>query len=633
MNPMKTEPFQTPVDGRPVEYNAERLIDIIIDNQPVSVPEGITIHEAAARMGIFIPTLCSHPDLHPDGDCRVCVVEVEGLQTLQTSCNYRITQPIRIRTNSLKVIRARENILDLLFTKHCGYWDFNNCSRNGNCELQALARFSNSPLHLPKKEPEIAIDHSSYSIIREMDKCILCRRCVQVCQEMQGIGCLEVSGHGESTYISTFMDKPLGDSVCINCGQCVDRCPTAALHTNDSSEDVLAAIADPRKHVVIQTAPAPRAAIAECFGIEPGRALTFELNTALRQIGFDKVFDTNFSADLTILEEGAELLERLYHGLVLKDDQAVFPQFTSCSPGWVKYLEHFYPEMIPNLSSAKSPQQMFGALIKTHYAKLANLDPGDIVTVALMPCTAKKFECERPEMASSGFQDVDYALTTVEMANLFKRRGIDLPNLEKSDFDDPFGSATGSGVIFGATGGVMEAALRTVIELVTGDPVEKYFSNADIQPVRGMEGVKKASVTLPKTGPVPTLLQNILPSFDWLQGATLKVAIAHGIANAKKVLDDIKAGGEFASYHFIEFMACPGGCLGGGGQPIPTSPAIRAARAKAIYAEDQAYPVRKSHENPAIMKIYHDFLTEGPCSHLSHQLLHTSYTPRSKYSN
>jgi NADH-quinone oxidoreductase subunit G/[NiFe] hydrogenase diaphorase moiety small subunit len=382
--------------------------------------------------------------------------------------------------------------------------------------------------------------------------------------------------------------------------------------------------------VVIQTAPAPRAAIAECFDMEPGTALTFEMNTALRQSGFDKVFDTNFSADLTIMEEGTELLERLYKAVVEKDDSVALPQFTSCSPGWVKYLEHFYPEYIPNLSSAKSPQQMFGAVIKTHYADLMDIDPKNIVTVALMPCTAKKFECNRPEMNASGFQDVDYALTTVEMANLFKKKGINLPELEKSDFDDPFGSATGSGVIFGATGGVMESALRTVIELVTGENVEQYFSHADIKPVRGMDGVRKAEITIPKTGAVPELLKRAIPSFDWLKGVTLKVAIAHGTENARKVMENIKAGGELASFHFIEFMACPGGCLGGGGQPIPTSPEIREARARAIYAEDTAYTVRKSHENPAVIRLYNDFLTEGPCSHRSHELLHTTYTARGK---
>ncbi|MDK2980035.1 MAG: hypothetical protein PWQ55_382 [Chloroflexota bacterium] len=619
--------------GNAPEDPTQTLIDIVIDNQPLRVPRGTTIHDAAEQLGIFIPTLCSHPDLHHSSACRVCVVEVEGMPQLQTSCDFHITEPIRVRTNTLKVIRARENIIDLLFSKHCGYWDFNDCARNGNCELQALAKYGFSPLHLEKKESEYELDRSSYSIVRDMNKCILCRRCVQVCQEVQEIGCLEVAGRGEAAHITTFMDMPLGEAVCINCGQCVDRCPTAALHTNDSSDEILALIADPSKHVVVQTAPAPRAAIAECFDMAPGSALTFELNTALRQVGFDKVFDTNFSADLTIMEEGMELLSRLYRALVLKDEEAIFPQFTSCSPGWVKFLEHFYPQFIPNMSSAKSPQQMFGAIIKTHYAKLAGIDPKDIVTVALMPCTAKKFECNRPEMNSSGFQDVDYALTTVEMANLFKRQGIDLPNLEKSDFDDPFGTATGSGVIFGATGGVMESALRTVIELVTGDPVEDYFSHADIQPMRGMEGVRTAQITLPKAGAVPELLQGVLPSFDWLAGATLKVAIAHGTANARKVLENIQAGGELASYHFIEFMACPGGCLGGGGQPIPTSPEIRSARAQAIYAEDDAYTVRKSHENPAIIQLYNDFLTDGPCGHLSHQLLHTSYTERGKFTN
>ena len=610
--------------------NASKVIEIVIDNQTLSVPVGSTILEAAKSLGIFIPTLCSHPDLENNSVCRLCVVEVNGYENLQTSCDFHIYEPIRVKTNSPKVMQARANIIDLLFSKHCGYWDFLNCSRSGNCELQAVAKYGISPLHLEKKEPQFEIDNSSYAIVRDMNKCILCRRCVQVCQELQGIGCLDVVGKGEDAHISTFMDLPLGESICVNCGQCVDRCPTAALHTNDSSDDVLAAIADPSKHVVIQTAPAPRAAIAECFDMEPGTALTFEMNTALRQSGFDKVFDTNFTADLTIMEEGTELLERLYKAVVEKDASVALPQFTSCSPGWIKYLEHFYPEYIPNLSSAKSPQQMFGAVIKTHYADLMDIDPKNIVTVALMPCTAKKFECNRPEMNSSGFQDVDYALTTVEMANLFKKKGINLPELEKSDFDDPFGSATGSGVIFGATGGVMESALRTVIELVTGENVEQYFSHADIKPVRGMEGVRKAEITIPKTGEVPELLKKAIPSFDWLKGVTLKVAIAHGTENARKVMENIKAGGELASFHFIEFMACPGGCLGGGGQPIPTSPEIREARARAIYAEDNAYTVRKSHENPAVIRLYNDFLTEGPCSHLSHELLHTTYTARGK---
>ena len=405
------------------------------------------------------------------------------------------------------------------------------------------------------------------------------------------------------------------------------------MRANDPTDEVWAAIDDPGKHVVIQTAPAPRAAIGECFGVEPGQALTFEMNTALRLAGFDKVFDTNFTADLTILEEGTELITRLYKALVQKDTSVALPQFTSCSPGWVKYLEHFYPEYIPNLSTAKSPQQMFGAVIKTYYASLYGIDPKDIVTVALMPCSAKKFECNRPEMAASGFKDVDYGLTTRELAKMFHEAGIDLPKLAKSDFDDPFGTATGSGVIFGATGGVMEAALRTVIELVTGEKVETYFAHADLMPVRGMEGVRKAEITIPKTGPVPEILKHLVPNWDWLHGATLKVAIAHGTANAKQVMENIKAGGELASFHFIEFMGCPGGCLGGGGQPIPTSHEIRAARAKAIYSEDSAYAIRKSHENPAVLKIYKEFLTDGPCGHRSHELLHTTYTPRGKFIN
>ena len=610
------------------ENPSKEMVHVTIDNQQIDVPDGTTILEAARQLGIFIPTLCSHPDLNNSGVCRMCVVEVSGMKTLQTSCNFEIHHPITVRTDTFKVLKAREYIISMLFSKHCGFWDHLNCPRNDNCELQDLAKYGISPLYYGETQHRFEIDNSSYSIERDPDKCILCRRCVQVCQEVQGVGCLDIIKRDGQVIVSTFMDKPLGESICINCGQCVDHCPTAALHTKDSSAEVLAAIADPEKHVVIQTAPAPRAAIGECFGLEAGQALTFEMNTALRQVGFDRVFDTNFSADLTIMEEGTELIERLYKALVEKDQSVALPQFTSCSPGWVKYLEHFYPELIPNLSTAKSPQQMFGAVIKTHYAKLSGIDPKNIVAVALMPCTAKKFECNRPEMKASGFQDVDFALTTVEMANLFKKQGIYLPDLEKSDFDDPFGTATGSGVIFGATGGVMESALRTVIELVTGEEVEQYFSHADIQPLRGMEGVRKAEVTIPKTGPVPEILMKVLPSFDWLKGVTLKVAIAHGTENARKVIENIKAGGELASYHFIEFMACPGGCLGGGGQPMPTTPEIREARARAIYSEDHAYTVRKSHENPAVLRLYNDFLTEGPCGHLSHELLHTTYTAR-----
>lgn len=624
--PQSQKPQTIPVDGvqRPP-------VAVTIDGKEISVPWGTTILEAAKQLGIRIPTLCAHQDLCIAGICRICVVEIEGMRTLQASCAYPITSPLKISTHTRKVRQARRHIIDLMLSRH--YGECYTCFRNNNCELQALAkeygvdffRFGHP------QEPLYEVDCSSHAVVRDMNKCVLCRRCVRTCIDIQEVGCLEAINRGDQTKIATFLDKPLAEVVCINCGQCINRCPTGALRANDPTDEVWAAIDNPKKHVVIQTAPAPRAAIGECFGLEPGHALTFEMNTALRMCGFDKVFDTNFTADLTIIEEGTELIARLYKALVKKDESVALPQFTSCSPGWVKYLEHFYPEYIPNVSSAKSPQQMFGAVIKTYYSKLHGLDPKDIVTVALMPCSAKKFECNRPEMVDSGFKDVDFGLTTRELAQMFHEAGIDLPKMAKSDFDDPFGTATGSGVIFGATGGVMEAALRTVIELVTGDKIEKYFDHADIQPVRGMEGVRKVELTIPKIGPVPDIIKHLIPNWDWLNGATLKVAVAHGTANAKKVMENIKAGGELASFHFIEFMGCPGGCLGGGGQPIPTSPEIRKARARAIYSEDSAYQVRKSHENPAVLKLYGEFLKDGPCGHLSHKLLHTHYTPRGKF--
>jgi NADH-quinone oxidoreductase subunit G/[NiFe] hydrogenase diaphorase moiety small subunit len=607
-----------------------KLVTVTIDGKEVTVPSGTTILEVAKQIGIRIPTLCYHEDLCVAGVCRICVVEVEGQRTLQTACAYPVTEPITVRTHTRKVRQARRHILDLMLSKH--YGECYACFRNNNCELQALAkeygvdffRFGH-----PEK-PRFKVDRSSHSLVRDMDKCILCRRCVRTCIDLQEVGVLEVDKRSDQSKIITFGDKPLGEVVCINCGQCINRCPTGALRANDPTEEVWAAIDDPTKHVVIQTAPSPRAGIGECFGLEPGHPLTFELNTALRECGFDKIFDTNFSADLTIIEEGTELLLRLHKALVEKKPVAL-PQFTSCSPGWVKYLEHFYPEYIPNLSSAKSPQQMFGAVIKTYYAQINKIDPKDIVTVALMPCSAKKFECNRPEMCDSGWKDVDYGLTTRELAQMISEAGIDLPAMPKSDFDDPFGTATGSGVIFGATGGVMEAALRTVIELVCGIKVEDLFKHADIIPVRGFEGIRFLELPIKKTGPVPDLLKGLVSDWKWLEGATLKVAAAHGTANAKRVMEDIKAGGQCSECHFIEFMACPGGCLGGGGQPIPTSPAIRAARAKAIYSEDASYKIRKSHENPAVVKLYTEFLTDGPCGHISHKLLHTGYTPRGKY--
>ncbi len=605
------------------------LIKVTIDDKEIRVPMGTTILEAAGKLGLNIPTLCYHEDLCISGVCRICIVEIEGYRTLQASCAFTITQPINVHTHTRKVRQARRHILDLLLSNH--YGECYTCVRNNNCELQKLAneygvdfyRFG----HIEK--PTYGRDESSYAIVRDMDKCIMCRRCVRTCIDLQEVGVYEAMNKGAETHIGTFMDNPMAQLICINCGQCINRCPTGALHANDPSDAIWAAIDDPTKHVVIQTAPAPRSAIGECFGLEPGTPLTFEMNTAMRYCGFDKVFDTNFAADLTIIEEGTELILRLYNALVKKGQQAL-PQFTSCSPGWVKYIEHFYPEFLPNMSSAKSPQQMFGAVIKTYYAELNNIDPADIVTVALMPCTAKKFECNRPEMNDSGFKDIDYGLTTRELAQMFKETGIDLINMKKSDFDDPFGTATGSGIIFGATGGVMESALRSVYEFISGEKIENLFEHARIIPVRGFEGVRYVELPIAKIGPVPAILKHLVPDWNWLKGVTLKVAVAHGTANAKNILDDIKAGGRMSECHFIEFMACPGGCLGGGGMPIPTDEKIRAARARAIYAEDESSEVRKSYENPAIIRLYSEFLADGPCGHKSHKLLHTGYTPRGK---
>jgi iron-only hydrogenase group A len=607
------------------------LVSVTIDGKDHKVALGTTVLDAARQLGIRIPTLCHHPDLCVAGVCRVCVVEIENQRTLQAACAFPITSPIKVRTHTPKVRQARRHVIDLLLSTH--YGECYSCTRNNNCELQTLAKEHGVDFyrfgHI--QHSRYPVDRSSYSVVRDMDKCVLCRRCVRTCIDVQEVGVLEAVGRSDKTRIGTYLDKPLGDVVCINCGQCINRCPTGALHANDASDEVWRAIDNPQKHVVIQTAPSPRAGIGECFGLEPGTPMTYQLNTALKLCGFDKVFDTNFTADLTIIEEGTELLLRLYKALVKKEPVA-FPQFTSCSPGWVKYLEHFYPEYIPNLSSAKSPQQMFGAVIKTYYARLHGIDPKDIVTVALMPCSAKKFECNRPEMNASGFKDVDYGLTTREMAQMIREAGIHLPDMPKGAFDDPFGDATGSGVIFGATGGVMEAALRTVIELVTGAKVESLFDNANIVPVRGFDGVRYVELPVTEVAPeVAPILKSLIPSWDFLKGATLKVAVAHGTANAKKVMEDIKAGGQFSQCHFIEFMGCPGGCIGGGGQPIPTSPEIRKARARAIYEEDAACEVRKSHENPAVLKLYSEFLTDGPCGHLSHQLLHTHYTVRGKF--
>lgn len=621
----KKETSRAPVSQKPLKvektYDPSGIgatVTVEINEKKISVPLGTTILEACRQNQIHIPTLCYHEDLCIAGVCRICVVEVEGYKTLQASCAFPITSPIKVKTSTPTVRKARRHILDLLLSEH--YGECYSCIRNGKCELQSLAEEYGVDGYTfgHVTEPRYEVDKSSYAVIRDMSKCILCKRCVRTCIDLQEVGVLEAIDRGNNTHISTFLDKPLADVICIYCGQCINRCPTAALHANDPSDEIWAAIDDPKKHVVIQTAPSPRAAIGEEFGLPPGHSMTMQLNTALKRIGFDAVFDTNFAADLTIMEEGTELLLRLKKAIVDKNQSVCLPQFTSCSPGWVKFIEHFYPDFLDYLSTAKSPQQMFGAVIKTFYAQKMGIDPADIVSVAVMPCSAKKFECNRPEMDSSGFKDVDFGLTTRELAKMIKEAGIYLPELPKSHFDSPFGDASGAGLIFGATGGVMEAALRTVYEIVTGRQVP--FKNLNIEPCRGMDGIKQASIKL----------ENCVAQWKFLEGVDLKFMVAHGTANAKIVMDMFKRG-ELNDYHFIEIMACPGGCLGGGGQPIPTTLDIRKKRAEAIYSEEESLSVRKSHENPSIKRIYEEFLSDGPCGKLSHKLLHTHYKKRGKY--
>ncbi len=611
--------MKTKEEVRDVENTEEvgNLVRVTINGREYRAPRGSTILEICEANGIPIPSLCAHEDLEPAGICRLCSVEIEGNPRLETACTTRVHDPgMVVFTHSPRVRRARRTILELLLSEHCG--DCYTCSRNGNCELQALAEeYGIRELTFELRDPGEEVDDSGPSIFRDMNKCIQCRRCVRVCDEVQSVGALGVFGRGPDTRISTFADMPLGDAVCAACGQCVTHCPTGALREIDHTRPVWEALENPEKHVVIQTAPAIRAAIGECFDLPPGTSVTGQMTTALRDMGFDRVFDTNFTADLTIMEEGTELLLRLKAALVDGDDSMKLPQLTSCSPGWIKYIEYFYPEYLDHVSTCKSPQQMFGSLIKTFYAEEQGIDPESIVTVSVMPCTAKKFEADRPEMTDSGYKDVDYVVTTRELAQMIKEAGIPLPLLEKSHFDEPFGDASGAGLIFGATGGVMEAALRTAYELVTGREVP--FDNLNIGPCRGLEGIKMASVKL----------EDVLDDWSFLEGVELKFAIVHGLGNAQTVMQMLE-NGEMDDFHFIEVMACPGGCLGGGGQPIPVDDTIRQARADSIYSEDEGLPIRKSHENPHVTYVYDKFLTEGPCGHRSHELLHTNYTARGR---
>jgi len=596
----------------------DKQITLKINEKELKVPADTTILNAAEKAGIHIPTLCNHKDISLAGVCRICVVEIVGKNTLMAACSTPVSEGMEVKTHTRKVRKARRNILELMLADH--YGECYACTRNGTCELRKLAEEYgvNDYYFGHKTKRRWELDDSSFSIVRDKDKCIQCKRCVRTCIDIQGIGVFEQVFKGrEKATVDTFWNTPMLNTLCINCGQCVNRCPTGALTEKSDVDAVWDAIDNPQKHVVIQTAPAPRAAIPEEFGVEPGTCLTKELNTALRMVGFDKVFDTNFTADLTILEEGTELLMRLKKALTGENtiDNATIPMMTSCSPGWVKFCEEFFPEHLDHLSTCKSPQQMFGAILKTYYAKKIGIKPEDIVVVSLMPCTAKKFECNRPEMNDSGFTDVDFALTTREMAQMIKESGINLTECEPSEFDDPVGLGTGAGIIFGASGGVMEAAIRTAYEIITGREVP--FTNLEILPVRGLEGVREAELKI----------ENVLPEWSFLEGVVLKVAIANGTSNARKIMEKIKEGS--APWHFIEIMACPGGCLGGGGQPIPTSPEIREKRAKAIYQEDRDMPLRKSHENPQVKTLYQEFLQQ-PLGEKSHHLLHTKYTKRGR---
>jgi NADH-quinone oxidoreductase subunit G len=574
------------------------MVKINIDNRDVEAPVGATILEAARGAGIKIPTLCAWPEIHhTPGACRVCMTEVEGQRSLIAACVFPVMEGMIVHTNTEKVRQARKMVVELLLANHpqeCNY-----CVRNGSCELQKVAEFvglKEVRFSYTDFPTEGMIDRSSPSIVRDGRKCIDCHRCVSVCENIQTVSVLTPAHRGSDVKVVPAMNLPLNESNCVTCGQCILVCPVGALYEKDDVDLVWKALQDPTKHVIVQEAPAIRAALGEEFGMPPGSLVTGKMIAALRRLGFDKVFDTNFTADLTIIEEGNELLKRVKEGGVL-------PMITSCSPGWIKFCEHFYPDLLPHLSTCKSPQQMFGALAKTYYAETEGIDPKDIVSVSIMPCTAKKFEAQRPEMNSSGHRDVDYVLTTRELGRMIKEAGIDFENIPDEEHDAPMGEYTGAGTIFGATGGVMEAALRTVYAVVTGE----NLPSLDITPVRGLEGVKEASVKVGAMGDV-------------------NIAVAHGLGNARKLMDNIRDGK--ADYAFIEVMCCPGGCISGGGEPIPTNNEIRMKRSAALYADDrQVQKKRLSHENESVKKLYEKFLKE-PLGHKSHELLHTHYTKR-----
>ena len=587
------------------------MVELKINGIDISVEEGTTILEAAALLGIEIPTLCHLQGHEALGACRVCVVEVEGARNLMPSCATPVNHGMVVYTHSKKVRDARRLVVELLLSEHEGNCQY--CDRSSDCELESITSLLDitKPVYEGVK-PEGRFDYTTQALIRDTGKCIKCRRCVTACNEIQAVGAIFPQYRGYATVIGPAFTSDLADVQCVQCGQCAAVCPVGAIIERSNIDDVWSAIDDPDKHVVVQTAPAIRAALGECFDYEPGTLVTGKMITALRSLGFDGVFDTNFTADLTIMEEGTELLTRLKKKLVDGEDVPL-PMFTSCSPGWINYAEYFQPDYLGNLSTCKSPQQMFGAVAKTYYAEKAGIDPSKMVVVSVMPCTAKKYEAARDEMADSGYTDVDYVLTTRELGRMIKSTGIDFKNLPDGIMDNPLGQSSGAADIFANTGGVMEAAIRTAYELVTGTEVP--FENLHLQPVSGLEGLKEASLKI--TGTVP--------EWSFLEGVELKVAVAHGLSNAAEVFKRLAE--DPGRYHFVEVMTCPGGCIGGGGQPRFTDDSVRLKRINAIYAEDEGKPIRKSHLNPSITQIYEEYLKE-PLGEKSHHLLHTHYAKK-----